>query len=64
LEQEKAAVHEDLRQKMAEIVKMHKEVEEKSEELAEKAKEIDALLTELNKSTRFLNKYEKIPAKF
>jgi hypothetical protein len=54
LEQEKAAVQEDLSQKMGEIVKMHKEVEDKSEELAEKAKEIDALLVQL-KESRFLN---------
>jgi hypothetical protein len=55
LEQEKAAVQEDLGKKLAEIVKMHKEVEEKVEEIAEKAKQIDALLLQLNESTRFLN---------
>jgi uncharacterized protein involved in exopolysaccharide biosynthesis len=55
LEQEKAAVQEDLRQKMAEIQGMHKEMEKKSEEVAEKAKQIDTLLTQLNESTRFLN---------
>jgi hypothetical protein len=56
LDQEKAQVHEDLRQKLAVIVEMHKEMEGKSEELAEKAKQIDALLIQLNdnESTRFL----------
>jgi DNA repair exonuclease SbcCD ATPase subunit len=55
LAKEKAEVHEDLRQKMAEIGEMHKEVEEKSEKLAEKDSKIDALLMQLNESTRFLN---------
>jgi uncharacterized coiled-coil DUF342 family protein len=54
LEQEKAEVHEDLRQKLAEIEEMHKEMEEKSEEIAQKAKQIDALLVQLNES-RFFN---------
>jgi hypothetical protein len=54
LEQEKAKVHEQLHQKISEIVEMHKEMEEKSEEVAEKAKQI-ALLIQLNESTRFLN---------
>jgi hypothetical protein len=54
LEKEKAKVHEQLHQKMGEILEMHKEIEEKSEEVAEKAKQIDALLIQLNKSTRFL----------
>jgi peptidoglycan hydrolase CwlO-like protein len=53
LEQEKAEIQEDLHQKMAEIVDMHKEVEEKSEEVAEKAKQIDELLMQLKESTRF-----------
>ena len=43
MDQEKAEVHESLRQKLAEIVEMHKEVEEKSEQLTEKAKQIDKL---------------------
>jgi hypothetical protein len=58
LEQDKAEVHADLRQKLAEIAELHKElhkeVEKKSEELTEKAKQIDALLIQLNES-RFLN---------
>jgi hypothetical protein len=54
LEQKNAEVQEDLHQKMAQIVKMHKEMEEKSEEVAEKAKQIDELLMQL-KESRFLN---------
>jgi tellurite resistance protein len=55
VEQEKAEVQSDLRQKMTEIVKMHKEIEEKSKEVAEKTKQCNALLIQLNKTTRFLN---------
>jgi hypothetical protein len=56
LEQEKAKVHEQLHQKMGEILEMHKEVEQKSEEVAEKVKQIEALLVQhqLNESIRFL----------
>jgi predicted nucleic acid-binding Zn-ribbon protein len=66
LEQEKAKVHEQLHQKMSEIVEMHKEMEEKSEEIAEKANQIDALLTQLNlnEPTRFLNLMGINPAIF
>jgi hypothetical protein len=50
LEQEKAKVHADLRQKLAEIEDMHKEMEEKSKDIAEKANQIYALLIQLNES--------------
>jgi hypothetical protein len=54
VEQDKKEVQEDLRQKMAKIVEMHKEIEEKSEEVAEKAKQNEALLMQLNGSRFFL----------
>jgi hypothetical protein len=54
LDQEKAEVHEELRQKLAEIMEMQKEVEEKSKLLAEKAKQNKALLVQLKKSRFFI----------
>jgi hypothetical protein len=59
LEKEKAKVHDDLGQKLTEIVGMHKEIEEKSKMVAEMAKQCDALLIQLNETTRFLIIWEK-----
>jgi ABC-type enterochelin transport system substrate-binding protein len=58
-QQEKAELHADLYQKMAEIVDMHKEAEQKSKDISEKVNQLNALLTQLNESTRFLNRSDK-----